>query len=339
VVTPVAVTLLTAALGWRSSFVLIGSAGFVWVAAWLVLVPGEYRRLLSRRDRTESRDHDSIQTNLFEPGSTGRVTSAFGVVLIAAVLVAAAAFRYDYGPAAIWLGIAVLMIGPLIVAAVLPPDHLQGAAWTAGLGAVARNRRFWIMVLVSVSINICWHFLVNWIPTYLKKERGLEFETGNFLSSIPFVASGGGNLLGGWLVRRLAASGWSAVRARKVVMALATLLIMAGLGVGLAANHAIAVTLIAIMAAGTAAFIANFFAFSQDVSTRHTGLVVGYLGGIGNLFVAGFQPLAGKLEDLTGSFAVVFVIVGLAPLIGLAALIWGWDDRKGEGEAVDEHVG
>ena len=30
------------------------------------------------------------------------------------------------------------------------------------------------------------------------------------------------------------------------------------------------------------------------------------------------------MKDLTGSYALVFAIIGLAPLIGLAALSWGW---------------
>ena len=81
--------------------------------------------------------------------------------------------------------------------------------------------------------------------------------------------------------------------------------------------------------------MANFFSFGQEVTPQHTGLVVGYLGGIGNLFVAGFQPFAGWVKDLTGSFELVFVITGLAPLIGLGALLMGWNERQGETAAPD----
>jgi ACS family hexuronate transporter-like MFS transporter len=264
------------------------------------------------------------------------VTAAFASVLAIAVGVAWAAFQYDFGLTSMWIGIAVAMIGPLLVAAVVPEGGLQGATWAASLGAVTRNRRFWIMVVVSVCINICWHFLVNWIPTYLKDERGLKFAAGNVLSTIPFLASGVGNVLGGWLARRFAGRGWGAVGSRLAVMLTATPLILSGLAVGLAPNHFVAITLISIMATGTTAFMANFFSFGQDVSTRHTGLVVGYLGGIGNLFVAGFQPLAGKIKDLTGSFALVFVIVGIAPLLGLAALMFGWNERELRADA-DRH--
>jgi ACS family hexuronate transporter-like MFS transporter len=335
VVTPVAVTVLTREFGWPSSFLVIGAAGFAWVAAWLFLIPGDYRRLLARPDPKQSPADDLLEAEAWGPRLSRTAIAAFASVLIMAVVVASTAFWY--GLAAIWVGIAVAMLGPLLIAAVLPHHDLKGAAWAASLGEVVRNRRFWIMVVVSVSINICWHFLVNWIPTYLKKERGLDFTTGNVLSTIPFLASGGGNLLGGWLAREFAARGRSPTRARQLVLALITPVITAaGLGVGLATNIPIAVTLVSVMALATTAFMANFFSFGQEVSPRHTGLVVGYLGGIGNLFVAGFQPIAGRMRDLTGSFTMVFVITGLAPLIGLAALLWGWSDRTGPAGDLDE---
>jgi ACS family hexuronate transporter-like MFS transporter len=337
VVTPVVVTVLTQAFGWRAAFLVVGSAGFVWVAAWLFLVRGEQGRLLSRQDQTEP----SGDGGTMEPaqaarrlGLAGPSRIVFGGVLVAAIAVACSAVWY--GLTLVWVGIALAMLGPLVVAAVLPANHLRGAAWADSLGAVARNRRFWVLVVVSISINICWHFLVNWIPTYFKDERGLDFGTGNYLSTIPFLAADAGNLLGGWASRWLAAHGRTAVRARQVVMAYVTPMIMvAGLGVGLAANNMVAVFLVSLMAAATAAFMANYFAFGQEVVPRHTGLVVGYLGGLGNLFVALVLPSAGKVKDLTGSFTLIFVIVGLAPLIGLATLLWAWNDRRSAGSEPD----
>ena len=184
------------------------------------------------------------------------------------------------------------------------------------------------MIVVAVTINICWHFLVNWVPTVLKDQRGLTFMTGNYLSAVPFLAADAGNLGGGWLARHLAAHGLGPARARQVVMSLCMLPIVAGTLVTAAPDNTTAVFLLSVMAAGTAAFMANYFAFAQEVSTRHTGLVVGYLGGVGNLFVAGFQPFAGKIKDVTGSFSLIFVLIGLAPLVGLVTLLWGWKDHQ-----------
>jgi MFS transporter, ACS family, hexuronate transporter len=234
-----------------------------------------------------------------------------------------AGIRYGRGPI-IQVGIALAIIGPLLVAQVIPRERLKGASWASALGDIVRNRRFWILVVVSVTINICWHFLVNWVPTYLKQELGMEFEPGNYVSTIPFLAADAGNLLGGWTSRRLAAGGRTAVRSRLLVMFGATPMIMAGLGIGLAWNVPTAVLCLSIIAAGTAAFMANYFAFTQEATAHHTGLVVGYLGALGNLAVAGFQPFAGAVKDVTGSYSPVFAIIGLAPLIGLAALSWGW---------------
>jgi ACS family hexuronate transporter-like MFS transporter len=319
VVTPIVVTTLTQLWGWRAAFLLIGSLGFVWVAAWLLLVQGQERRLLARevRPQTVSAAPGEVRARL---SSTAAI--AFGAVLFMAVCVALSAIRL--GLSYVWLGIALAIVGPLAVALLLPRHKLDGAEWAASLGEVVRLRRFWVMMVVSISINICWHFLVNWIPTVLKEERGLTYQTGNFVSAIPFLVADGGNLAGGWLSRLLAKRGHTVVRARQLVMALCTLPIVAGVGVSIAPNNVAAVVLLSVMAAGTAAFMANYFAFTQEVSSRHTGLVVGYLGGVGNLFVAAFQPFAGKVKDVTGSFSLIFLLIGVAPLVGLAALRWGW---------------
>ncbi len=107
-------------------------------------------------------------------------------------------------------------------------------------------------------------------------------------------------------------------------MSLCMILILAGPALSMAQSDTAVIVLLCLMAAGTTAFMANYFSFTQDVSSRHTGLVAGYLGGLGNLFVAAYQPFAGALKDWTGSFMANFVIVGLAPLIGIAVLVLGW---------------
>jgi ACS family hexuronate transporter-like MFS transporter len=317
VITPAVVTYLTYTFGWRASFALIGSAGFIWVAAWLLLVRGELRHRLAPPIRQDL-DAGPLGAEPTAAGLPGGVSAAFSGTLLVAAAVAMAGFRYGF--AAVQAGIAVAIVGPLLVAVIVPQMRLEGASWAAGLGEVVRNRRFWIMVAVAVTINIGWHFLVNWIPSYLKREWALDFKTGNVLSTIPFLAADAGNLLGGWASRRLAASGRSPGRARLLVMAGAMPMIMVGLTIEFAASLALALVLLSVITAGTAAFMANYFAFTQDVSRRHTGLVVGYLGALGNLAAAG-----GAMRDLTGSYALVFAIIGLAPIVGLAALAWGWD--------------
>jgi ACS family hexuronate transporter-like MFS transporter len=89
-------------------------------------------------------------------------------------------------------------------------------------------------------------------------------------------------------------------------------------------EDAAVVVLLALMAFGTASFMANHFGFCQEVSPRRTGMVIGILGGLGNLFVAGFLPVVGRVKDQTGGFGPVFVVIGLLPIVGVAALALGW---------------
>jgi ACS family hexuronate transporter-like MFS transporter len=389
VLTPLIVAPLTVWFGWRVAFELIGVAGLVWVAGWLLVVNGPARRLfvsappqpISARPATGLARwafvgllavatlggifgflHETPVTMSLtgEPGTIWAWRAAPGAsVRKGGALVAVdrggvrsiitstdegivSAHLHGAGEkvktgeefvrirvktlglSAFWLAIAFLMIGGLALARAIPTEQLGESGWLAALGEVVRLRRFWVLAVVSVSINVCWHFLVNWLPTYLKTDRRMEFVAGSLLSAVPFLAADVGNLGGGWVSRWLARRGLGASRARATVLGGCVFLIAAGAGVGSIRDNGVTIVLLAIMALGTAAFMANYFAYCQEVSARRTGLVVGILGGIGNLFAAGFAPIAGRIKDTSGGFGPVFLIVGLLPFVGLAAVLLGW---------------
>jgi ACS family hexuronate transporter-like MFS transporter len=324
VLTPLIVPKLTDLYGWPTSFVVVGALGFVWVVAWLVLLRdprhhGHFEGRSSAKAETANSEFGRSR------GLSQQAVIAFSLVVALALVVAfVARWRgLDYVPALYW-GISVLMAGPLVAALLLPQSSLEGRDWAESLGTIVRLRRFWVMVVVSVSINICWHFLVNWLPTYFKEDRNFKYVTAGMLTSIPFFAAGFGNLLGGASAHFFAKRGMTAYKSRILVMTICTLLVTSGTWVGWVQNDTLVVLLLGLMALGTAAFMANFFAFAQDVSAKHTGLIVGILGGLGNLLASGFLPVAGRVKDSTGSFGPFFVFVGLVPFLGLGALMFLW---------------
>ncbi len=156
---------------------------------------------------------------------------AFGGLLVVAVVGGAVGFRYR-GATALWWAIAGLIVGLLVAARAMPAPWLGRDNAASGLGAVVRLRRFWVLAVVSVSINVCWHFLVNWLPTYLRTDRGMAFVTGSMLSAVPFLAADAGNLGGGAASRWLAGRGVPAPSpgARAIVMTGCVLLIAPGRG-------------------------------------------------------------------------------------------------------------
>ncbi len=324
VLTPLVVTPLTVWYGWRVAFLVVGTLGFVWVAVWLTLLGGDRRTWFAGRVVPAPRE---LELGEPAPGLSLPARAAFGGVIAVALLIALSTYRF--GLPALWWAITFLMIGLLLAARVVSLHQLKGTDWAESLGEVVRLRRFWILALVSVSINVCWHFLVNWLPTYLKEDRGMTYLTSGLLSAVPFLAADVGNLGGGALARWFAARGMTAVRGRMTVMTICTLIITSGAWVGRIRSDSLVIILLGLMAMGTAAFMANYFSFAQEVSSRHTGLIVGILGGLGNLYAAGFLPFAGYVKDATKSFGPIFVLVGLLPFVGLAALLLGWGEARG----------
>lgn len=325
VLTPLIVPPLTALAGWRTSFVVIGLLGFVWVAAWLATMRDPRADRLLVRPKAKETVAGELSDNPVSPGLGFEARAAFGAVIVLGIGVGVSAVWN--GMPAVWVGIAILLFGSLLAALFVPEESLRGNSWAASLGVVVRLRRFWVLVLVSASINVCWHFLLSWMPTYLREDRGMSFLASGLWTAVPFLAADAGNLGGGGLSWMLAARGYSPVRARLLVMTGCTLLATSAAGVAVADQNLVVVALLALAAMGIAAFMANYFAFTQEVSAEHTGLVIGILGGAGNLLAAGILPLAGMIKDRTGSFTPIFVAVGVLPFVGLAALalFWGED--------------
>jgi MFS transporter, ACS family, hexuronate transporter len=326
VIAPLVITRLTADFGWRSAFVVVASLGFVWVVAWLVLLGGKRALLFAGRETSKPVPVDALSGEETRSGLSPMARTVFGGLAACSVLLAGSG--YWFGPSKVWWGIALFMVGLLVAASVLPLSMLKGTDWSESLGEIVRFRRFWALVVGFVSINICWIFLVNWLPTYLQTDRGMKYLTSGFYAALPFLAADLGNLGGGAVAWLLTFRKISPERARFMVMGVCPLLITCGVGVPRIPNDTLMIIVLCLMAMGTAAFMANGFAFCQEVSARHTGFIVGILGGLGNLAGAGFLPFAGGVKDRTGGFGPVFLIVGLVPWVGLAAIAWGWRPPK-----------
>ena len=140
VLTPLVVGYLRPRVGWRPTFVMIGSLGFVWVVAWIYLVSGRRSGMLRRNAR--AKPHQGFGWSRL---SLPARAAFMGVALSA---IAVALWLCWFGQPAVWLGIALAMLLPLAVAAISPAEHLAGAEWASSLREIVRLKRFWILVVV-----------------------------------------------------------------------------------------------------------------------------------------------------------------------------------------------
>jgi len=336
VITPFVVPALAAQFGWRTAFLTLGALGFVWIAVWRTIVPP-----LAALPDHEVRPDAGVGP--ISKNSTNPVRVLIVPILLTLAVVAFAPARWGSWR---WSFAAFVLFSSILAMAFTIRPVAGSVGAFDRLAEVVRMRRFWILVVVSITINVCWHFLVNWIPGYLRQDRNLSYLSSGLLTALPFLAADAGNLGGGWLSRSIARrTGMVPASARLVVMASCIVLVALGSLVGfipvgttylgfISSDFAVLV-LLCLMAMGAASYMANYFSFCQEVSTQHTGLIVGVLGGLGNLFAGSFLPAAGRIKDQSGSFAVAFQIVSLLPILGLIVLAIGWGFRT-ETKKMDE---
>ena len=67
-----------------------------------------------------------------------------------------------------------------------------------------------------------------------------------------------------------------------------------------------------------------YYAFTQELPAKHMALLSGLLTSVGWYLVGEMQKRMGAHIQATGSYDVGFYIAGLAPLVGLVALLVLW---------------
>ena len=72
--------------------------------------------------------------------------------------------------------------------------------------SVLGNRRFWILLVVVISINSTWHFFRVWLPRLLQRTHGYSEHEMQLFTYAYNLSAGIGSLVAGcatvWLVRR-----------------------------------------------------------------------------------------------------------------------------------------
>lgn len=186
---------------------------------------------------------------------------------------------------------------------------------------VLRSSRFWRVFPITILVNPCLYFNVNWLPTYLVQVR--EFRPGRELGvalTLIYLGLDLGYLACGVAVRLLC-KGHSLRKARQTVFLGATTLLaicafvpwLRGrelvLGALLTINFAIGV------------WISMYLTMAQEVSSKNVSTAAGLLGGSGSLAGAVAMWAVGRITRNAAGFSVPLVAVAAAGILAaLAAL-------------------
>jgi ACS family hexuronate transporter-like MFS transporter len=219
----------------------------------------------------------------------------------------------------------------------LAPQRIDTKAAPGKAGAVdgqtfaqvVFSRRFAILVVVVICINLCWHQFRVWMPKFLETGRGFSKAAAldinawfNVMTDIGCIAAGVATAL---LFRR----GATVFGARTLVFAACATLVAAGSTIPWIPAGPRLVAVLMVVGLGSLGLFPCYYAFSQDLSTAHQGKVTGLLGTCAWIVPSIWHWQFGRYVDQSKSYDMGMMIASLMPLVALAAILLLWPrDRE-----------
>ncbi|MFO0953435.1 MAG: MFS transporter [Isosphaeraceae bacterium] len=311
------------ATGWVESYrglmVCRVLLGFFEAGQWPCALTAS-QRLLSRKDRV-------LGNSLLQSGaSLGAVVTP--LVVQAMVTDAPGSWRGPFQAigvlglawAAFWLWM--IREGDLDA----PPEGEESRAVAPDAGRGVFLRRFLVLAVVVVSINLCWHFYRAWLPKMLRESYGYSRTSVNLFTSAFYIATDVGCLAAGAAARLLVAWGRSVHGSRVLVFLGCGLLTSLGALVAVLPAGPGLMGVLLLVGAGALGLFPIYYSLSQELSTRHQGKVTGSLGCVAWLSAALMHARIGRWVDQTGSYEGALVVTGFLPLAACAVLALAWKD-------------
>jgi ACS family hexuronate transporter-like MFS transporter len=204
------------------------------------------------------------------------------------------------------------------------PGQAPGSAPISGLVI----RRFLALIVLVVTINMTWHFIRAWGPKFLQSQHQFTQVQTNWFFTAYYIITDIGALSAGFVTLRLAQGGMPVHTSRVLVFFFCAALTLLLLIVPMQSNPMVLVALLLIVGFGALGVFPNYYSFSQDLTKRHQGKLTGVLSCLCWIAMAAWQQSIGWIVEGTHSYTLAFLISGLAPLIGLAALLLLWGSTR-----------
>ena len=186
------------------------------------------------------------------------------------------------------------------------------------------SRKFFVLLIIVISINACWQLLRVWMPKFLQTGRGYEEATMLMIMLWYNIATDVGCLSAGFMTRFMHGHGFSVHASRSIVFGVcAAMVAMGGLIPWLPAGPALLAVLF-VVAMGSLGLFPCYYSFCQELSPRHLGTVTGSLGTLAWVASSPLHPIVGKLADETKSYDLGLSLACGLPMIAFVTLASVW---------------
>ncbi len=255
IVAPPLIVWLQLRYGWQTTFLVTGLLGFFWLALWLLFYqsPDKHAWITESERTLIAEGKGERATGRSGDGETGQRGEG------ATTSEDAHTSHPRFAPSP-----------PL-------PVPFSAPRWRDLL----RYRQVWAIVLARFLTDPVWWLYITWLPKYLADARGFTLTKIGLFAWVPYVAADAGSLSGGWLSGHLIKRGWSVDSARKVVIAMAAMLMPAGILAAFVSDPLVALALIGVVLFGFQVWINNVQTLPSDFFPDHSVASVAGLGGTG----------------------------------------------------------
>jgi ACS family hexuronate transporter-like MFS transporter len=196
-------------------------------------------------------------------------------------------------------------------------------------GAAGLVRRLVVLGLVVTCLGVSWQFIRAWLPKYLKEFHRYSETAADLAVAGYYVAADVGCIAAGFAVRWLAGRGWAVHAARVLVFAgWAGLTAVAAAVPWLGGSPWVLVPALMLVGAGILGLHPVYYALAQELPPRHMGVISGALAAVTWVVVGAVQGELGAHIRATGRYDEGLILAGLAPLLGLAALVLLWKPAR-----------
>jgi sugar phosphate permease len=200
--------------------------------------------------------------------------------------------------------------------------------------ALFAERSVWGMIFGYFCAIWLWNIFLVFLPLYLLDRFHISFAQLGIYASIPWIGGAVGEIVAGWVAKKLVDRGMASPMAAKRMLIVAGSLGAAVCAIALPFVSTIDST-VALMTAGLAciaATIGNAWALAADIAPSSMVASVSAIQNFGGYFGGAFSPVvAGFIVDRTGSYSLAFMMGGA--IAGCAALFYWFMVRHTVGQS------
>lgn len=183
-------------------------------------------------------------------------------------------------------------------------------------------RQVWAIVLARFFADPVWWLYLIWLPLYLHNTRGFNLQQIGLSAWVPYVVAAAGSLTGGWASGYFIARNWSVDRARKTVIVVATLLMLANILAATSRGPLAALAFIGLVLFGFQSWIGNVQTLPSDFFSADVVASVAGLGGLGAAVGSILLNQAtGFVVDRFHSYTPILIAASVLPLLATTVLL------------------